>query len=774
VKLFSPAKDKYTLTVKMERFLQEAQSRIPLVPVTTEQVMRQTGLIGITCSPRRLVSLRDVNNLARVDTGQLPHQLQDRPGVTAYRFIAADYSATLAIETASPRITVDQRWTLGIDSDRLQLSAQIEYKVERTGVFELKMNFPEPWKIESVGPDHLVDDHQLKGQGDTRLLHVLLKRENTGEFHLDLLARADRPQPEADVNLALPLADANDLQLYRGELILLLADQLRAEVKEVEQLQAIPIKQARTRAAMAGLSPVMAFEFRAIDFTKSAGASFKIAVKPPQVSAVVHRLVNIQRGSIDHEAVIEYRIRYAPVDTFYLKVPRELDAAGIQISGANIKEKPRIEQLPPDQRTETAEAEVDDANWVYYKVVLQSKVIGSYRCKVQSRQTFQAGQVGQPTTIKVEPILAAGKLSVQNGHIAVAKAETLAIGEPSIDNLIPADAGSAVDLPYERHRRIASLAFKYNAPPFELSFPVVTQKEATVFTTILSGAIIEQVLARDGMLNTHAIYLLETSQGDRLPVTLPSGAELTAVLLNGDEAPVEMSISQDERIVRLPPSAGRVSKFVLEISYGLKGVSPSRLTAPILPQEIPVQQTLWRLWIPQDYYLLGHNRVFSRLEKRQIAENMRATLARRQPSPVEFKLSAQGKVCDFVRQGAPGMLSVMLMSKEAFNIAVWALVIAAGLLLLKLSGFHRVVIVLAIGLVAAIVHLFLPLLISHTIRVGVFAGILVILLWVAQWAFVRLPGIREALPARKKPEAKTTEDSPAPAKKKKQSKQDEE
>ncbi|MEK7994145.1 MAG: hypothetical protein AAB403_10115, partial [Planctomycetota bacterium] len=121
VKLFSPAQEKYSLTLKMERFLQEAQARIPLSAIVTEQALRQSGLIAITYSPRRSVRLEDIRNLARVDTGQLPGHLQNQPHITAYRFIASDYGATMAIETTSPRITVDQRWMLGVDSDRLRL-----------------------------------------------------------------------------------------------------------------------------------------------------------------------------------------------------------------------------------------------------------------------------------------------------------------------------------------------------------------------------------------------------------------------------------------------------------------------------------------------------------------------------------------------------------------------------------------------------------------------------------------------------------------------------
>lgn len=168
----------------MERFLEDAKLRIPLSPIVTEQALRQSGLIGIIYSPRRSVRLDDLANLARVDTGQLPGHLQNQPRVTAYRFIASDYRATMAIETTSPRITVDQRWMLGVDSDRLRLHGKIRYRVERTGIFELNMDFPEPWEIETVGPDQLVGDYQLSGEGASRTLQILLKREMTGDFEL--------------------------------------------------------------------------------------------------------------------------------------------------------------------------------------------------------------------------------------------------------------------------------------------------------------------------------------------------------------------------------------------------------------------------------------------------------------------------------------------------------------------------------------------------------------------------------------------------------------
>ena len=99
-----------------------------------------------------------------------------------------------------PRISVNQNWILGVDSDKLKMQGRLQYKVEKNGIFELNMNLPEPWKIESVGPDNIVDDHQLIGQGQDRQLHILLKRETMGNFELRLAAQSDRAKPDEEVN----------------------------------------------------------------------------------------------------------------------------------------------------------------------------------------------------------------------------------------------------------------------------------------------------------------------------------------------------------------------------------------------------------------------------------------------------------------------------------------------------------------------------------------------------------------------------------------------
>ena len=49
--------------------------------------------------------------------------------------------------------------------------------------------------------------------------------------------------------------------------------------------------------------------------------------------------------------------------------------------------------------------------------------------------------------------------------VAVAKADTLAIGEPQSKSLISCDPGSEADIPLAEHRQKAVLAFKYTVGP---------------------------------------------------------------------------------------------------------------------------------------------------------------------------------------------------------------------------------------------------------------------------------------------------------------------
>jgi len=765
VKLYSEAKGSYTLTVKMERFLKEARLTQTLTPILTHSVLRRTGLIAITHSARRSADVTGVNKeLVRVDVGRLPANLRGLRGVTAYRFTSAGYGADIEIATVAPRASVTQAWALGAAKDSLRLYGRLQYAVDRAGIFSVSMNLPEHWEVTSIGPSSIVHDYELTGKGAQRSVNITLKRELSGTFVLELHARSVRKAPDGDVEFVLPQPDAKNLHNYRGQLTLYLADSLLAEVGKLDQLQSIPVgaagasRDSQSRRAMVGLTPAMAFEFRAIDRKKAAGASFKTSVKPAQVSAVVHRLVDIQDGSVRHEAVVDYSVRYAPVDTFYVKMPADLASEGVDISGANIKEKPL---LPPDRHPKIAGDKKDDAReaddeikWACYKIVLQSPVSGAYRLSVKWRKSYKiAGDAG-PAVIDVSPVFAAGELSDQSGFIAVRKAATLAVGSGEMEDLVFGDPGSAADLPWAAHRKDAIIALRHNAAKYKLTLPVRMQKEADVYTTIANAVIVEQTLARDGTLNGRMICLLSTSRGDRLRVTMPAGAKVYPFMLDGREVAVE-SPSPDVRVVQLPHSAGQVARTVLEITYGLDaaaGAINRKLPAPSLPDDVPVQRTFWRVYTPEDYVVLGYDRNFAMAETYSVESLFDRVATGHQRNLGKFP--SQGDVWSFSRQGAAAEFSMTLMQQEIFVAILWGGILIAGVVLLKFRGFTRAIAALVAITAAAGISQFNPLLVTNAAKFGKFACIIVLLLWMAHWVFFRLLRKRKgALPPPARPES---------------------
>ncbi len=498
----------------------------------------------------------------------------------------------------------------------------------------------------------------------------------------------------------------------------------------------------------------MAYEFSSVDLENSVGATFQFDVRPAQVSAEFFRNVDIRPGNVSHEAVIRYQVRYAPVDTFYLKYPAALDEVGLQINGPDLKEKPKIEELPEDQAE--PENPEDATIWTYHKIVLQSPRIGSYDLKVTWRQPFQALATGGDA-VTVHPVLAAGKLAGQSGAISVAKAANLAIGTPMLDNLQPADPSSPQDVAYSAHRKNAVLAFRSDKPPFQLSLPVVLQEEAEVFTAIVNATIHEQAIARDGALNGRSIFLLSTNRGDRLKVNFPAESRIYSFFLDGEEIQVESADTANSRIIRLPPSAGQVSKVVLEMTYGLDDAQSSELDAPSLPEDVPVQRTWWRLWVPEDHQLLSYDRNF---ERPQYTEDLHS-IFQETSSKHAFHASSfdpRGQLFQFEKQGKAQSLQLGLHRKETVAIIVWLLVIAIGVALMKIGYFERVRVALGLIALVALWYLYQPLFSEAVAQHALGPAFLVFVLWAAQLLFWTFPqsmkaGRESYIASQRQPEA---------------------
>ena len=770
VSLFSEIENSYRLKVRMEKFLKEAKADFPLVPIYTEGALRLSGLLGVSHAPRRSVELAELNEeLVRVETTRLPEKWRKISGISAYRFTSGKYSAEVRTGVVEPRINLRQLWTLRVGKESLNLDGQLNYQIERAGVFSLAMSLPEGWEVEDIGPKNTIESFEVQGDAGDRTLTATLRKETSGLLQLQVQLRKPLTATDAPVTLNLPLPKKENLNRYSGQLILYVSEALRAETGNLQQLKSMPLRDAvrtygkRQPNPGSGFNAVMSYNYSTVDLDAPLGATFKLAVKPAQVSAEFFRNVEIRPGNVSHEAIIRYQVRYAPADTFYLKYPASLADAGLQITGPDLKEKPRIESLPEDQ-SEPDQGTEAEQEWIYHKIVLQSPRTGLYDLRVNWRKPFQALAEGGDA-VNVFPIFAAGRLAGQSGSISVAKAPNLAIGTPEMENLQPADPSSPRDIPYASHRKNAVLAFRSDKPPFKLALPVVLQKDAEVYTAIINAAIHEQALARDGALNGRSLFLLSSNRGDRLKVTFPENTRIYAFMLNGKEIQVEAAEDNDSRIVRLPPSAGQVSKIVLETTYGLDKATSKNLPAPRLPEGVPVQRTWWRLWAPEDHQLLSYDRNFERPQYESGLQGIFNETGSGHTNTASG-FDPRGKLHQFEKQGDAAELKLNLKRKETVAVTIWVLVIAAGIALLRIGYHDRVRVALGLIALTGLWYLFHPLYAGAVARHILFPSALVILLWIGQLLFWSLPrrlkaGRTEFLDAeaRKKPE-ETTEPDP--------------
>jgi len=208
---------------------QGAQRAVAVDARADSAALRGTGLIALTHVSSRSVEFRDLKNLARVDVGRLPDDIRNQGGATAWRFISADYGATMSIAAVEPRISVTQKWALGVQADTLQLKGLLWYHIERQRPVPGVDEFPRTVGDRLGHAADVVEDHQLAGKATARKLSILLTAGNARRFHRRGRSADAATGARRAGGVCAAAADAQNLLTYSGQLWLLLSDQIKAE-----------------------------------------------------------------------------------------------------------------------------------------------------------------------------------------------------------------------------------------------------------------------------------------------------------------------------------------------------------------------------------------------------------------------------------------------------------------------------------------------------------------------------------------------------------------
>ncbi len=315
--------------------------------------------------------------------------------------------------------------------------------------------------------------------------------------------------------------------------------------------------------------------------------TIKIARRPSEVLAALTGYALPLEGVLDLHAVMNYQFNGGGTRTVKLRVPKDI-AHNFQFEGPQI-----------------AERLLADDVWT---VAFQKELTGAYALGITAqvpiaKQGAQDGGKGYSFAATV-PVIAPLDVVRSSGLWAVeANTETEirfdARGMNELDSLLAPQLADYLP----RHRVIG--VFGWLGADYALKLNGVRHAPAGMLTAVVDTLELNTVISTSGTHRHEAAYRLRSTGVEYLDVTLPPGAKLLSVAIDGTAV---KPVADRPGNVRLPLPARRdadapvLASLVYETVGGVwKNRGQLALAAPSIAAEIPVLKSSWRVWVPDGF-----------------------------------------------------------------------------------------------------------------------------------------------------------------------------
>jgi len=586
--------------------------------------VRESGQLVVTYGSQLSLAVEQQQGLIRVTAAEVDKRI-NRPNSLYFKFFSPKYQFRIAPRPVEPRVTVSQQALLIFGEDELQLRSTLTYKIEKAGLFELKLKVPEDLSVDRV-EGASVKEHQF--DESSRVLTVVLNEKKQGDIGINFFGRRKLEDGAEEDEQLLPLLEPLNVFRDTGRISVFAPDAIEVITKDDDLVgvqpdpvqPAVPNRNVRLIASWS-------YTRRPVSIT------VKTVRKPTRLTAKVGTSIHVQQGLTEITSTIDYTVEYAGIDTFKFDVPAAI-ADRVQIRSVTPAPAPAIKQKS------RAEEAVD--GWVTWTVVMQRDVTGVHRFSVrydlkpgaevankdETDETKKSAE-SNISTLVIQPLKVLGlaeddsdagevPLSRVTGEISILKDRALSItAEPKSENLETIDVRELVNLPQS-----GDMAFRYFKQPVELKVQSTKFEIQKVIDTVISKALVEVVLGKDTQASYRCRYRLKSTERQRLPLDLPAGAETLAVLVDGQSVPLENSNEEPEAgwksfFLNVARTKRSDEPFYVSLQFqvpfdgkpfeGLLG--GLNLQLPRLggtgANSAAVQQLETVIWIPEEYDLVG-------------------------------------------------------------------------------------------------------------------------------------------------------------------------
>jgi hypothetical protein len=541
------------------------------------------------------------------------------PGTTAlapvagtaghWSFVGPKIAPKIRVERLRPRFFADLDTLVDFQPDAIYLERTVTLHPEEGGVFNLLLTLPageEVLEVRAVNPFLQVQANANAVQapieadplwrveagklslrwltdppkGRPRTLRVKTRTTPAG-WAAGVGRTAAAPAPGAAVAAAetilFPVAEMTieGAEKVSGYLALRASENFRLETEAADMLEPRDGRTTPVTGAYAW------FRRGAFDL------KVRVTRRPSELLATLTGYALPLAGVLDLHAQIVWDFRYSGVRSVQIRVP-EKQAGEFHFEGPQIAER----TLAGDVWT------------IVFQKELTGRQVLTVTAKIPVTRAADDASRFSTTVPVIEP------LHTQRGSgtwVVEANTDTeiqlTATGMNELDALL----APPLEDYQPRHRVIG--VFTWLGPKYELNLSGVRHAGAGVLTTVVDSMDLTSVLATTGIVRSEAVLQLRTAGAQFLDVTLPAGARLLSLLVDGEPSkPVEgapghvrvqLAAKQDTA-----PAELRVL-FENQATPEWKARGQSILSPLRLPPEVPVLNTTWHAFLPEGYYYSG-------------------------------------------------------------------------------------------------------------------------------------------------------------------------
>ena len=607
VDLVKGATANYKLTLETEQLLAalpapgSAQTlavklAIPSTTAAHGDVKRETGLVGVTGGEELTVSVEGGAELQRVDTAEFARlsPALGGAGAGAWRYFRPGFTLTAQVSQVQPQLEASLVQRLRIAAEELRLAAEVTYTVKKAGIFQLRAQIPDGWRIETVGyfdaamrargsAFGLVNNWTEKKVGTARVLEVPLRERTIGSVSLlVILAQTVKDVPKS---LAVPAIHPLGVEKLNGFIAVATDTGITVKTENFDGATEVPA--ATVPAGIyRGMNQVPTLAFKFISTTPVETAPWKLSVATEQleswIRAEVANIVTVSETLLSGRVLVRYDIANSPVKEFQLRVP--VTVTNVDISGGAIRRR--------DHTNDT------------WKVELQNKVRGTFTLVVTWEQPRGAGSSNAPVEI---PVVEALGVERETGAVAVLGRAPLQVTERSatgelqkIDpRELPEWSGLQTGV---LGKDSVLLGYRYLRPGWKLGVNAQRYQEAGVLQALVDSMRLVTVVADDGQMMTEMTLAVRNNGRQFLEAKLPKDATVWSAFVAGQA--VRPSKQGDRLMLPLERTGTDDAPIMVEITYvGRERFPKTRggvaLASPTL--DVPLKNARWDLYLPPDY-----------------------------------------------------------------------------------------------------------------------------------------------------------------------------